>query len=387
MSDRSPKGSVRFSAGGREQQKRVYMTVSYLPHTGSPSGSPLRIALVAPPWLPVPPHGYGGTERVIALLADGLAAAGHDVTLFAAVGSETRARLVAPLDEPPPVIGAAPDEEAFHTMAAYLARDEFDLIHDHTSLGPAFAGLLPDGPPVVHTLHGPWTNGLRSKLGLVQDRVHLVAISDAQQRMNPSVRTAAVVHNGIDIDAHPFQPEKDEFLLYLGRINPDKAPEVALEVAQKSGRRLVMVIKRSEPDEWEYWHDVVEPLVDDSVTVIEQPPHAVKVDLLGRARALVCPINWPEPFGLVFVEALACGTPVITRPFGAAPEIVTDAVGFLCDDVKDMVEAVEATDLISPHACRARAVDHFSGAAMVRGYARVYESVLGRTVKGRQVVA
>jgi glycosyltransferase involved in cell wall biosynthesis len=364
------------------------MTVSHLPHTGSPTGSRcLRLALVAPPWLPVPPHGYGGTERVIALLADGLAEAGHDVTLFAAAGSNTGARLVAPLDEPPPVIGAAPDEEAFHTMAAYLARDDFDLIHDHTSLGPAFAGLLPDGPPVVHTLHGPWTTGLRYKLGLVHDRVHLVAISHAQQRMNPAVRVAGVVHNGIDIDAHPFQEQKDDFLLYLGRINPDKAPEVAIEVAQKTGCPLTMIIKRSEPEEWEYWHECVEPLVDDSVTVLEQPPHATKVDLLGRARALVCPINWPEPFGLVFVEALACGTPVITRPFGAAPEIVTDDVGFLCDDVKDMVEAVDAADLISPHACRKRAVDHFSGAAMVRGYARVYESVLGRTVKGRQVVA
>jgi glycosyltransferase involved in cell wall biosynthesis len=367
------------------------MTVSYFP-----SRTRLRIALVAPPWLPVPPHGYGGTERVIALLADGLTAAGHHVTLFAAAGSRTTAHLVAPLDAPPAVIGAAPDEEAFHTLAAFLARDEFDLIHDHTTLGPAFAGLLPDGPPVVHTLHGPWTPGLRHKLGLVGERVHLVAISHAQQRMNTSARISGVVHNGIDIDAHPFSARKggkdgEDFLLYVGRINPDKGPEVAIEVAQKTSLPLTMVIKRSEPEEWEYWHDEVEPLVDDSITVLEQPPHDVKVDLLGRARALVAPIHWPEPFGLVFVEALACGTPVITRPFGAAPEIVTPEVGFLCDDVKDMVEAVDAARMISPHACRARAVDHFSGDAMVRGYTRIYESVLGcssvPTDEGRQVVA
>jgi glycosyltransferase involved in cell wall biosynthesis len=358
------------------------MTVSYFPPR-----SGLRIALVAPPWLPIPPHGYGGTERVIALLADGLAATGHDVTLFAAAGSRTGARLVSPLDEPPPVIGAAPDDEAFHTMAAFLARDEFDLIHDHTSLGPAFAGLLRDGPPVVHTLHGPWTSGLKHKLGLVHERVHLVAISHAQQRMNAEVRTAGVVHNGIDIAAHPFQAEKGDFLVYLGRVNPDKAPEVAIEVAQKAGIPLTMIIKRSEPEEWEYWHDEVEPLVDDSITVIEQPPHDVKVDLLGRARALVCPINWPEPFGLVFAEALACGTPVITRPFGAAPEIVTPDVGFLCDDVKDMVEAIDALSTISPEACRARAVENFSGDAMVRGYLEVYESVLERAATARQSVA
>ena len=347
----------------------------------------MRIAQIAPLYESLPPHGYGGTERVIALLADGLAAAGHDVTLFAAAGSRTGARLVSPLEEPPPVIGAAPDEEAFHTLAAYLARDDFDLIHDHTSLGPAFAALLPDGPPVVHTLHGPWTPGLRHKLGLVHDRVHLVAISHAQQRLNASVRTAGIVHNGIDIDAHPFREHKEDFLLFLGRVNPDKAPEVAVEVAQKVGLPLTMVIKRSEPEEWEYWHDEVEPLVDDSITVIEQPPHHVKVDLLGRARALVCPINWPEPFGLVFAESLACGTPVITRPFGAAPEIVTPDVGYLCDDVKDMVEAVEAAPGISPHACRARAVDHFSGDAMVRGYLRVYESVLSEQVTDRQAIA
>jgi glycosyltransferase involved in cell wall biosynthesis len=265
-------------------------------------------------------------------------------------------------------------------MAAYLARADFDLIHDHTSLGPAFAGLLADGPPVVHTLHGPWTPGLKHKLGLVHHRVHLVAISHAQQRMNASVRTAGVVHNGIDIETHPFRAEKEDFLLYLGRINADKAPEVAIEVAQKAGLPLTMVIKRSEPEEWDYWESEVKPLVDDSITVIEQPAHHVKVDLLGRARALVCPINWPEPFGLVFVEALACGTPVITRPFGAAPEIVTSDVGFLCDDVKDMVEAVDLVPRISPHACRARAVDHFSGDAMVRGYTRVYERVLAESV-------
>ena len=358
------------------------MTVSYFPPR-----TPLRIALVAPPWLPIPPHGYGGTERVIALLADGLSAAGHDVTLFAAAGSRTGARLVSPLEQPPPVIGAAPDEEAFHTMAAFLARDDFDLIHDHTSLGPAFAGLLLDGPPVIHTLHGPWTPGLKHKLGLVHDRVHLVAISHAQQRLNTAVRVAGVVHNGIDIDAHPFQEHKEDFLLYLGRVNPDKAPEVAIEVAQKAGLPLTMIIKRSEPEEWEYWHDEVEPLVDDSITVLEQPAHDVKVDLLGRARALVCPINWPEPFGLVFAEALACGTPVITRPFGAAPEIVTADVGFLCDDVKDMVEAVDAVHEISPHACRARAVDNFSGDAMVRGYTRVYESVLNEAATQHQAIA
>lgn len=340
------------------------------------SGSPLRIALVAPPWLPVPPLGYGGTERVIALLADGLVEAGHDVTLFAANGSDTAAKLVSPLVQPPPIIGSAPDDEAFHTLAAFQSRHDFDLIHDHTGLGPSFAGLLADGPPVVHTLHGPWTPGLQRKMSVLHQHVNLVAISHSQKAANRSVEYAGVVHNGIDIDAHPFQSEKEDFLVFLGRINPDKAPEVAIEVAREGGLPLTMIIKRSEPEEWEYWHEHVVPLLGSDITVIEQPAHHIKVDLLGRARALVCPIRWPEPFGLVFVEALACGTPVITRPFGAAPEIVSKEVGFLCDDLPEMIAAVEASADLSPFACRARATDHFSGDAMVRGYEAVYRSVL-----------
>ena len=190
---------------------------------------------MAPPWLPVPPVGYGGTERVIVLLADGLVERGHDVTLFAASGSRTAARLVSPLSEPPEIIGGAPDDDAFHTSHVYLEADEFDVIHDHTSLGPAFAALLRDGPPVVHTLHGPWTAGLRNKLALVQDYVHLVAISQAQAAMNPGVDYAGMVHNGVDLQLHPYRNTKEDFLVFVGRVNADKAPEIAVEVARGCG--------------------------------------------------------------------------------------------------------------------------------------------------------
>jgi glycosyltransferase involved in cell wall biosynthesis len=336
----------------------------------------LRIALVAPPWLPIPPLGYGGTERVIALLADGLVARGHDVTLFAANGSRTAARLVSPLSEPPAIIGGAPDSDAFHTLHAYLDADQFDVIHDHTSLGPAFAGLLRDGPPVVHTLHGPWTQGLRDKLDLVRDSVHLVAISHAQAAINPDIEYAGVVHNGVDLDRHPFCAAKEDFLVFVGRSSPDKAPEVAVEVARAAGLPLTMIVKRSEPDEWKYWEQVVAPLLHDGVEVIEQPSHAVKVDLVGRARATLCPINWPEPFGLVLAESLACGTPVITRPLGAAPEIVTDGVtGFLCDTPAEMVAAVDRVAGLSPQVCREHAAQRFSAESMVTGYEAVYRSV------------
>jgi hypothetical protein len=280
---------VRPALTGVRRRKDFLVTVTQLPLPR------LRVALVAPPWLAIPPVGYGGTERVIALLADGLVASGHDVTLFAAAGSRTAARLVSPLLRPPAIIGGAPDDDAFHTLHAYLAADDFDVIHDHTSLGPAFAGLLHDGPPVVHTLHGPWTEGLRNKLALVQDSVHLVAISHAQAAINPDVDYAGVVHNGVDLDLHPFCPAKEDFLVYVGRVNADKAPEVAVEVARAAGLPLTMMVKRSEPDE---------------VDLLERgrraaPARRCRSDRAAtsrdegrprrsRARRL-CPINWPEP--------------------------------------------------------------------------------------------
>jgi glycosyltransferase involved in cell wall biosynthesis len=336
----------------------------------------LRVALVAPPWLPVPPVGYGGTERVIALLADGLVARGYDVTLFAASGSRTQARLVSPLVEPPAIIGGAPDDDAFHTLHAYLAAEDFDVIHDHTSLGPTFAALLRNGPPVVHTLHGPWTAGLRNKLALVQGFVHLVAISQAQAALNSDVDYAGMVYNGIDLAVHPYQDTKEDFLVFVGRVNADKAPEIAIQVARAARLPLTMMVKRSEPAEWDYWNEVVEPLLHEDVTVIEQPPHAMKVDLIGRARATLCPINWPEPFGLVLAESLACGTPVITRPVGAAPEIITQGVtGFLCDTTNEMTAAVERVATLSPQVCRDHAAERFSADSMVDGYEAIYRTV------------
>ena len=345
-----------------------------------PVSSRLRIGLVAPPWLTVPPVGYGGTERVIALLADGLVARGHDVTLFAAAGSDTRATLRTPLASAPPFINTGRDDETFHALTAFLAADEFDIVHDHTTLGPVFAAVAEGGPPVVHTLHGPWTPGVRRTLGLIAERVHLVAISHAQRAANANVPYAGVVHNGVDITTHPFRAEKEEFLVFVGRINAEKGPETAIDVAHAAGMPLTMIVKRSEPEEWEYWDKVVLPRLDDDVTVIEQPSHALKVDVVGRAKAALCPINWPEPFGLVLAEALACGTPVITRPLGAAPEIVVDGVnGFLCETNREMVDAVARIGEISPQVCHDHAADYFSADAMVSGYERVYASVLAGT--------
>jgi len=339
---------------------------------------PVRIAIVGPAWFPVPPPGYGGIELVVSLLADGLTDAGHDVTLFACGGSRTRARLAVTLPEPPdPAEIGNPWIDATHAASAYARCGGFDVVHDHAAVaGPACGAMLRDGPPVVHTLHGPWTPQSRNFYAQVADRLGLVAISDAQRADNPSVPYLATVHNGIDVEAYPLRHEKDDHLVYIGRATPDKGPREAIEIARRVGRPLHMLLKRTEPSERAYFTREIEPLLAGDVTLHENVDHATKTDLLGRARALVFPIRWAEPFGLVMVEAMACGTPVVTTNWGAAPEVVDDGVtGFRRDDGDGLVEALGRVGDIDPAACRRRVVERFSGAAMVRAYEAVYARV------------
>jgi glycosyltransferase involved in cell wall biosynthesis len=339
----------------------------------------MRIAQIAPPWFTVPPAAYGGIEVIVSLLADGLAERGHDVTLFASGGSQTKAKLVAPLAEPPhPSQLASPWHDAYHALASYLAVDGFDVVHDHSGIvGPALGAMLRGGPPVVHTLHGPWTEAAKRLYALLHDRIHLVAISEAQRRDNDAVSYAGVVRNGIDLGSYPIREKKDDFLLFLGRSNPEKGPEVAVEVAKRAGMHLKMVVKRGERFEQEYWEQVVAPRLTGEEEVLEGVTHEVKIDLLGRARATLFSIQWPEPFGLVMVESMACGTPVIAASLGAAPEIVVDGeTGYLCDGLDAMVDAVERAGAIDARACRAHVERTFSAENMVRGYESVYARIV-----------
>lgn len=340
----------------------------------------MRIAQIAPAWYPVPPVGYGGIERVVALLCDGLVEHGHDVTLFASGGSNSKANIVSPmLDPPDPALLGNVWFETFHALSAYLHHEPFDVIHDHSGIvGPALGALRHGEPPVVHTLHGPWTEPARLYYGLLQHHVHLVAISAAQQAEHPDLRYAGVVHNGIDLSQLPVIEAKDRFLVYIGRANPDKGPTHAIEVARRAGMPLAMIVKKSEPFERAYWDEVVAPVLNEEVEVYESVSEAAKADLLGRAQAMVFPIQWPEPFGLVMVEAMACGTPVVACPAGAAIELVDEGVtGFLRTSIDELVEAVARTPECSPGACRARVEERFSAEAMVRGYERIFADVVG----------
>lgn len=330
--------------------------------------------MIAPVWLPVPPPGYGGIERVVALLVEELVDRGHDVTLFAAAGSRSSARVVSVL-EAPPVIGdpAATADELFHTLSAYVHADEFDVIHDHSGMGPALGAMLGGRPPVVHSLHGPWTPLGRRFAGLVHDRVHLVAISHAQARANPAVRYAGVVHNGVDLARYSFCADKRDYLAYVGRSSPEKGTHLAVEVARAAGMPLKMAVKRMEEPEWDYWEKVVVPLLRGDEEIYEQPSHEVKWDILAHATATLFPIDWDEPFGLVMVESMACGTPVIARPMGSVPEVVLDGTtGFWCDDVADMVKAVRRAPTLDPRASRRWVEERFSVTTMVSGYEGLY---------------
>jgi glycosyltransferase involved in cell wall biosynthesis len=317
----------------------------------------------------------------VSLLADGLMERGHDVTLFASGGSETKADLVTPMpDLPDPALVGNAWFDSYHAFAAYTnIRDgRFDVVHDHSGVaGPAIGAMLGGSPPVVHTLHGPWTGPTRRYYSLLQHHVHVVAISESQKADFPGFTYAGVVHNGVRLADYPFQPEKDDFLVYIGRANPDKGPAIAVEVARRAGLPLAMVVKKNEPFERSYWNEIVAPSLNDDVEVYEDIGQELKADLLGRARAMVFPIQWPEPFGLVMVEAMACGTPVVACPVGAAVELVEDGVtGYLRHSIDDLVDAVGRVDRCSPVACRERVEAHFSAEAMVQRYEELFERVV-----------
>lgn len=347
----------------------------------------MRVLQVAPPWFPVPPTGYGGIEWVVALLADGLVDAGCEVTLLASGGSRTRAELRTVFDEPPSANLGDPFHDVVHAAAAYRDRHRYDVVHDHSGIiGPAIGAFLAD-PPVVHTLHGPWTPQARLLYRSLPRDLHLVAIShDQRSRAPDGLAHAGVVPNGIPVERYPLDDRRrgdaGGYLLFLGRANPEKGLTTAITIARRTGMRLVMAVKRNEPPEHAYWREVVEPMLSElDVEVLEQVDHAHKAELLAGAEATLFPIQWDEPFGLVMTESMACGTPVLAFARGAAPEVVVDGkTGVLAapGDLDHLVEAVGRLDRIDPVACREHVAERFSARTMVDGYLDVYRRVLGR---------
>jgi glycosyltransferase involved in cell wall biosynthesis len=334
----------------------------------------MRIAQIAPPWLAVPPAGYGGIEWVVALLADGLTDAGHDVTLYAPGGSVTKAKLVSPFEGP---TGAAHIGEVYydvvHAATAYLDADSYDVVHDHSGMiGPAIGSQC--RTPVVHTLHGPFTDKAKQFYTMLSGRIWYVAISEAQRAFCPDLSYLGTVYNGIDMSKAPFREQKEDFLLFLGRINREKGPELAVDVARRTGKKLVMAVKMAEEFEKEYWRDVVEPRLTGDEEIIGEITVEQKGELLARAAGVLFPIQWPEPFGLVMAEAMACGTPVVAFANGAAPEVIADGkTGFLINTLDEMADRVGRLGEIEPAECRRHVQEKFSAEVMVAGYERAFE--------------
>lgn len=342
----------------------------------------MRILQIAPPWFAVPPVGYGGIERVIAILADGLVAAGHDVTLLASGGSRTSARLCSVFDEPPSRALGCPAHEIAHWMAAYRSRNEFDVIHDHSSVVGAALAAVADGPPVVHTVHGPWEPPIAAAYDALPPRLHIVAISRDHARRAPSGLDVDAVHNGVDLAGLPFRaaPDADGHLAFVGRATPDKGPETAIEVARRLGGRLRMALKINEPDECTYFDDVIRPrLAHGDVDLVINGSAGQVGAVLAGAAVTVAPLAWDEPFGLVLAESLACGTPVAAFTRGAAGEIVDDGVtGVLVapGDVAGLCAGVETAMGMSRRTCRERMKRRFSAEQMVARYQALYRRVV-----------
>jgi glycosyltransferase involved in cell wall biosynthesis len=342
------------------------------------SQDPLRIAVVAPPWYELPPVGYGGIESMVADLVDQLVSRGHDVTLIGAGRNRTRAnRFVRVFDRPPSERLGTPVPEVLHAAATGAAlRDlDVDIVHDHSLAGP----LLASGRrvPTLVTMHGPVDGDLGDYYRTLGADIDVVAISEAQRRLNPQLNWVGTVHNAIDVGTFPFRPVKDDYVLWLGRFCADKGPHLAIDVARAAGVHLVLAGKCSEPPERAYFEQEIAPRLGAGVTYVGEADARRKRELLSGARALVFPIQWDEPFGMVMIEALACGTPVVATRRGSVPEIVEPGrTGFVLDAPEEFPAALARLEELDPAACRRAAEQRFDLPVMARGYEQLYRALV-----------
>lgn len=336
----------------------------------------MRIAVIAPPWVPVPPPAYGGTETVLDNLCRGLLSAGHDVLLVTTGDSTCPVPIHATRPRSAGTEAAFVATELHHVVRAYDAIQAWgaDVVHDHTLVGPLYGERL--GIPVVTTNHGPFEGELGELYRVIGASVPIIAISHHQAGTAHPTPIAAVIHHGVDVERFPFGRGDGGYALFLGRMNPDKGVATAIRVARAAGMPLRIAAKCREQPERAYFESEVAPLLGDDVEYLGEVGGAAKVELLAGARCLLNPIAWPEPFGMVMIEAMACGTPVVATPCGSVPELVTDGVtGFVRSGEDGLAEALARVGDLERAACRAEAEQRFSTSRMVDEHVAVYESV------------
>jgi glycosyltransferase involved in cell wall biosynthesis len=345
---------------------------------------PLRIAQVAPLYESVPPKYYGGTERIVSYLTEELVAQGHDVTLFASGDSETRARLVAACPRSLRLDRSCVDQLAHHiVMLENVMRqaDDFDVIHFHIDYLHFPLSRRQDFLHVT-TLHGRLDIPDLVPVYEAFPEMPLVSISDSQRAPLPWVNWQGTVYHGLPRDLYRFRPEAGDYLACLGRISPEKGIDQAIEIAKQVGIPLRIAAKVDKADR-EYFENAIEPLLHDPlVEYIGEIGEADKDEFLGHARALLFPIDWPEPFGLVMIEAMACGTPVIAYDSGSVPEVMEQGrTGFIVRALDDAVEAVRRLPQLSRARCREVFEQRFTATRMAHDYLDVYEQLIAGPLK------
>ena len=345
----------------------------------SPSNRRLRIAQVAPLYESVPPKLYGGTERIVACLAEELVRRGHDVTLFAAGDSTAKAPLAAGFPHSLRLSGLDHLGPSFHLPMlsnVYEHAGGFDIIHSHVDYWSfPFARLVP--APTVSTMHGRLDLSDLAPIYRHYSDLPVVSISDEQRHPLPELNWVGTVHHGLPRNLLGFNSGPGRYLAFLGRISPEKRPDLAIEVARRSGMPLKIAAKVDRTDR-EYFENVVNPLLSTpGVEFIGEISDDQKQEFLGGALALLFTVDWPEPFGLVMIEALACGTPVVARPCGSVPEVLRDGVtGFIASSLDDLIGAVHKVPVISRRACRDEFETRFTAEVMTANYERIYYQLI-----------
>jgi glycosyltransferase involved in cell wall biosynthesis len=338
----------------------------------------VRIGMVSTPWTALPPPAYGGIEGVVDRLARGYLAAGHEV-LVAAPGDSTCPVPLVPNAPPadPDGIGLT-EVELAHVVRSHRAMQEMDIIHDHTLIGPLYRHRVPD-VPVVTTIHGPFRQFLKDVYRAMDPDVALVAISRHQASTADGIRITRVIYHGIDVDTVPFGDGSGGYFCFLGRMSPSKGVREAALIARKAGVPLRIGAKLQDKGEREYFECAVAPLLGSGVEYLGELNVEEKYSLLCGATAMLNPIQWPEPFGLVMIEALAAGTPVVTTPSGAAPEIVDDGItGYIREDIDGLAAVLQQAGNLDRKRCREEARRRFSTECMVNQHLDLYADLLGR---------
>ena len=339
----------------------------------------MRIGLLGNPWIPVPPPTYGGIERVVDHLARGLMAAGHEVLLAVPADSECPVPLAPGMSLSEPAEMGFTLSEMSHVVRSYAAMEEMDIVHDHTLGGPLYS-RRPKHLPVVTTIHGPLLPNAVDVYRAMGKDTSIIAISRDQARQAPGVKVARVIHHGLDLSTVPVGRGDGGYACFVGRICPDKGVMEAIQVARAAGVPLHIAAKMREPAELRYFHDVVEPMLGSNEEYIGEIGDSEKYELMGGAVALLNPIQWHEPFGLVMIEAMATGTPVVGTHIGSAPEIVQHgSTGYLAP-TEQLPAFLHMAAGLDRAACRAAVEKNFSSERMVADHLDLYGEILAKNM-------